>query len=407
MVSCQGSLFSAFLFLKTCTLTVGGAVPGSFVSDEHVSLLQTGVRKHSIQHRIEHFSEEHVQQEHMAAVGASAEALSKHQLHDAARNILMHGHNNDQFKNHFTTYAGHQHDWSATSLPPYSSLHDVVGKDGVLMITLENKEHPNTRVTNAVQGLLAGGIYPTPFPATNGHAVNKTELSAACRHTSEPESAEWCPANEKIGMGCRSMVEQAVTDSHRRALLKAGERDADWTLIIEDDVVPLFPESFSESFKKAWEKVPEEAQIVRLGWCTFEVDHGPIEYRDQIEVDNLQLVSFMQWTDYWQDPAPKLYYAGGCTTGYMVKKQIVPEILSIFPCCCPIDCCLEWHVYYAKGHHDQPWDPRGHQIMISIDIAGSREASEDYARFNQSGLLVQDNRGFESTRPEWNTTEEF
>lgn len=381
--------------------------------DDHVSLLQTGARKHSIQQRIEHFSEEHSQQEQfdrrsMAGVGAAAEALSRHQLHDAARNILVNGNNNDQFKNHFTTFAGHQHDWGATSLPPYSSLHDVVGKDGVLMITLENTEHPNTRVTNAVQGLLAGGIYPTPFPATNGHLSNKSELSAACKHTSEPDSAEWCPANDKIGMGCRSMVEQAVTDSHRRALIKAGDRDADWTLIIEDDVVPLFPESFSEKFAKAWEKVPEETQIVRLGWCTFEVDHGPIEYRnDTIEVDDLQLVSFMQWTDYWQDPAPKLYYAGGCTTGYMVKKQIVPEILSIFPCCCPIDCCLEWHVYYAKGHNDAPWDPRGHQVMMSMDIAGSREASEGYARFNQSGLLVQDNRGFESTRPEWNTTEEF
>lgn len=291
-----------------------------------------------------------------------------------------------------------------SGLPPYSSLHDVVGKDGVLMITLESSE-PSPRITNAVQGLITGGIYPTPFPATNGRLANQVDLNPSCRHANEPESAGWCSANHKVGQGCRSNVEQAVTDSHRRAIEKAGQRKENWTLILEDDVVPLIPDKFSESFAKAWVNVPREAKIVRLGWCTFEIDHGPIVYRDTITVDDVQIVSFMEWTDFWQSPSPRLYYAGGCTTAYMVHKDIVPEVLGIFPCCCPIDCCLEWNIYYSQGRDNMPWDPRGHQIMVSIDMNGSRDLSQHFARFNQSGLLVQDNRGFASTRPDWNTTE--
>lgn len=408
--------------------------------DGHLALLQTAsnVRRNGIELHAEVHVEQHslqkveMEQQHGQATGQMSEqsveqhseihgsranselslhsmlhseAMRSHQIRDAARSIMQEGQQAGH-KQHFESFTGQRHKWiGENGLPPYSSLHDVVGKDGVLMITLDTKDGPNARVTNAVQGLITGGIYPTPFPATNGRETNRSDLDSACKHTSEADSDEWCSANEKIGMGCRSAVEQAVTDSHRRAIEKAGQRKENWTLIIEDDVVPLTPDAFSESFAKAWVNVPDEARIVRLGWCTFEIDHGPIDYRDMIEVDDLQIVTFMQWTDFWQDPPPKLYYAGGCTTGYMVHKDIVPEVLGIFPCCCPIDCCLEWHVYYAQGHNEAPWDPRGHQVMVSLDINGSRSMSQGYARFNQSGLLVQDNRGFESTRPEWNSTE--
>jgi hypothetical protein len=408
-------MFSSVLssrFVSLLVLNIGGCLSTEVRQEEidgsHVSLLQTGS---TLRREGRHASTAVEQALHSSSLDAQtnmtslqrSSAVHQHQIQDAARSLLM-GETiaSRQFHENF---AGQQHMWiGENGLPPYSSLHDVVGKDGVLMITLESAE-PNARVTNAVQGLITAGIYPTPFPATNGKTSSTGELDEACKHTSEEDSSSWCAAEDKVGLGCRSKVEQAVTDSHRKAIAKAGQRRENWTLIMEDDVVPLMPDSFSEAFAKAWVNIPENAQIVRLGWCTFEIDHGPIEYRDMVEVDNLQIVSFMQWTDFWQDPPPKLYYAGGCTTAYMVHKAIVPEVLGIFPCCCPIDCCLEWHVYYAQGQNEMPWDPRGHQVMVSLDMSGSREMSQGYARFNQSGLLVQDNRGFESTRPEWNSTE--
>jgi len=63
------------------------------------------------------------------------------------------------------------------------------------------------------------------------------------------------PASFNLGnqTGCRSKTEQAITDSHRRALQAAMERNnSEWTAILEDDVVPLHPGYFDASFKEAW-----------------------------------------------------------------------------------------------------------------------------------------------------------
>jgi len=295
---------------------------------------------------------------------------------------------------------------NSSSEPVYGSLHDVVGRDGVLMISVENQS--SGRLSHALGKLAVAGIQPTLFMATEAKGNSTGNLSGACRHADETDVGSYCgeaSGTGRKGDGCRTKIEQAITDSHRRALVRAQDREENWTVIIEDDAVPVVPERFSETFKNAWKNVPDTVKFIRLGWCTFEIDRGPIEYRDYIKADDAKLVSFMHWTNWYDDPPSKMYYVGGCTTGYMVRKDVIPEILGIFPCCSPIDACLAWQFFFAPGKRDEPWDPRGHQVMMSFDIDDSRSLTDGYANFNQSGILAQDNRGFNSTRPEWNSTD--
>merc|ERR1740117_2854147 len=186
---------------------------------------------------------------------------------------------------------------NSSSEPVYGSLHDVVGRDGVLMISVENQS--SGRLSHALGKLAAAGIQPTMFSATEATGNRTGNLSEACMHADEPEVASYCgeaSGTGRKGDGCRTKIEQAITDSHRRALMKAQEREQNWTVIIEDDAVPVVPERFSETFKNAWKNVPDTIKFIRLGWCTFEIDRGPIEYRDYIKADDAKLVSFMHWT---------------------------------------------------------------------------------------------------------------
>merc|ERR1719433_1850165 len=71
------------------------------------------------------------------------------------------------------------------------------------------------------------------------------------------------------GGGCHDVVESAIADSHRRALLAAQARNETWTAIFEDDAVPVDAENWNENFQEVWAKVPQETLYVRLGWCNF------------------------------------------------------------------------------------------------------------------------------------------
>lgn len=294
---------------------------------------------------------------------------------------------------------------------PYGGLHEVVGPDGVLMITLQREGEPR-RSGYSLRKLEEARVFPVEFAATDAKNAPYWELHMTCPLESEMGTAQWCNEMGRYGQpGCRSQIEQAITDSHRRALVAAMERDSsyEWTAIIEDDVVPFEPEQFHSAFRKAWKGVPEGVKMVRLGWCTFESDLGKVQARalqtGQDPNAAFKLIREQWWTD---NQGSQHYYTGGCTTGYMVHKSFIPEVLKIFPCCCPIDCCLERQLFYGHAKGETPgasdefskW--RGPEIMIQMDGWTSRSYSQGFATFNQSGVLLQDNRELHSERPAWN-----
>jgi hypothetical protein len=288
------------------------------------------------------------------------------------------------------------------------SLHDAVGIDGVLQIRLDGSE----RYKYSAAMLKGASILPTEFSATNAHTASPDELRKSCPLASEPSTKSTCEerqvtleaALEDGNSGCRSKAEQAITDSHRRALLAAQRRNgSDWTAIIEDDVVPLHPGFFDAAFKKAWANVPASARMVRLGWCSFEHDLGSISKHTYKDVGDFRIVKSMTWSE---ADGTEHYYTGGCTTGYLVHREILPELLGMFPCCCPIDCCLERQLFYTPTKPQKiPGMVRGEQILVNIDAWDSKEDSFNLTTFTQAGILVQDNRDLGSERPEWNKSD--
>jgi len=110
--------------------------------------------------------------------------------------------------------------------------------------------------------------------------------------------------------------------SHRRALLVAKDRNSTWTAIFEDDAVPVDQTNFNTNFRKVWGQVPEGVGYVRLGWCPFTHD----EQTTNFTYDHFRLVSGLP--------------VGGCTTAYMVHRDIIPTLLGLFPCCSSLDACL-------------------------------------------------------------------
>eukprot|EP00928_Gymnodinium_smaydae_P053412 TRINITY_DN37402_c0_g1_i1.p1 TRINITY_DN37402_c0_g1~~TRINITY_DN37402_c0_g1_i1.p1 ORF type:complete len:637 (+),score=101.93 TRINITY_DN37402_c0_g1_i1:22-1932(+) len=285
----------------------------------------------------------------------------------------------------------------------YGNVHSVVGEKGVWQIRMNGTRHVYSE-----SQLHAAGIVPSRFEATDAATADAKQLRESCPLFSEPETQRTCftQAKHMSEPGCKSRAEQAITDSHRRAFIAAKERtDSDWTAIIEDDVVPLHPGFFDEAFQRAWAKVPPETKMVRLGWCSFESDLGPIRRETFADAGEFRLVRRMSWSD---GAGQSHYYTGGCTTGYIVHRSLLDELLAMFPCCCPIDCCLERQLFYTRA---QPWflnlysgKLRGEQIMMNMDAWDSKEDAFNYTSFAQGGVLVQDNRGLHSLRPLFNQT---
>jgi len=279
--------------------------------------------------------------------------------------------------------------------PPLGSLHDVVGPDGVLLIHLERagrKEH---------EKLKKVGIYPTLFPATDYKTATAQDLNNGCVSANASDTASRCTGFDRTpggirGDGCMNPTEQAIAESHRRALFAAQARNATWTAILEDDVIPNDPEHWNENFKKLWAQVPPEVGFVRLGWCTFPEQEGNIQKNTFAEVDNWRIVDEMRTErDGW-------YHAGGCTTGYMVHRDTLPLVLRLFPCCGPMDACFEHELFYwpAFCRVDQLgcW---GQQHMMGLDVNGTEEATRTWTSMTQNGILVQDNRETNSTQLGW------
>jgi hypothetical protein len=219
-----------------------------------------------------------------------------------------------------------------------SSVHKIVGDNGVIMLSMNR--FPD-RSTYASSQLIRIGIYPILLPATDGNCASKAALEKGC-------ASQGTCSSGRTGNGCVSANEQAVADSHRRALEVALKRQEEWTAIFEDDAIPVFGDSvdWNSEFEKAWATKPETATIVRLSWCLPPGEHAAGQITNQTG-------GFFQWV--------RTGVTAGCTAAYMVHKSIVPEMLKAFPCCCAVDCCYAWDVYRKYA-----WD-------ISLAAVGGEE----------------------------------
>lgn len=277
---------------------------------------------------------------------------------------------------------------------PFGALHDLVGRDGVLMISMERHVE---RYDSSAAKLRKAGIFPVKFSASDGFCDAQQQLRKGCYATHSEESNAKCAGDkwinfmtpsDKSGFGCTS-TEQAIADSHRRALLAARNRTEEWTAILEEDAVPVRPERWNRAFRKIWKKIPKETKIVRLSYCMFEDPQS--ETRQQVWHDAGDFILTK-----WAEPS-STYTRSGCTGGYLVHKDIIPEMLSIFPCCCALDCCLEWDFFNRKADEAHALT-RGMEVLMSMDAWGSAEFAKDFNYMQQNGVLVQDDREIGSDR---------
>lgn len=273
-----------------------------------------------------------------------------------------------------------------------SSLHDVVGPDGVLMISLGRD---SSRFSFVEQKLGIAGIHPSKLLATDARCASEGVLSMGCV-SQNSANAGWCSSLQKTGHGCGEKPEQAIADSHRRALLAAESRKHDWTMIVEDDTVLVRPHRWDKAFKRAWQKVPPETEIVRLSWC-LPGNASDIMQPAYIDAGDFRLV---KWNGYSTG-----YRAGGCTGAYMVHRNIIPEMLRLFPCCCAVDCCFE-NDLYNRVMGGSRHETRGMTIMMSMDGWGAQEyiAEHEQSQWGvQYGVMMQAQSDLRSTRTGYKT----
>jgi len=256
-----------------------------------------------------------------------------------------------------------------------SNIHEVVGEDGVLVLTLDRTPE---RFDKTAKQLALGGIIGTSFPATDAGTATSEQLAQGCVKGLEDH---YEGANKCWGYGCQYKSESAICESHRRALQAAKLRKKDWTLIMEDDMSLIDPQRWSEGFKKAWKYVPPESKIVRLSWCVI-VPTG--EEGMQVHADTGDFI-LAKWVGFHSTE----YHPGLCTGGYMVHRDITDDLLSAFPCCAPVDgCYANWaREVNSNGNY------KGMESMINMALKGSREyiesKTEDYW-LGQYGVMFQE-----------------
>jgi hypothetical protein len=288
-------------------------------------------------------------------------------------------HSNETMSKLASTAVAHSDPWK-------HGLHGVVGKDGVLMINLLRQPD---RFNHSSSLLSQIGIYPVLFPGTDGQdaQTSQASLDDAC-----------------FAEGCRFREVQALADSHRRALLVAQQRASDWTAILEDDVVPvtgLHEHSSTEgddwlaAFDAAWASLPPHAKLVRLGRCivkNWETQAWPSQVGMELysyapyDSGNFRVT---QWTGFNGE-----YAAGGCTHAYVVHKSILPELLSVFPCRCPLDCCFEGFLYNNRQDKNTPND-----FLYNIDTQTSPD--DAWRESTHNGGFLQNVMQFGVLRQDW------
>lgn len=273
--------------------------------------------------------------------------------------------------------------------PPRSDqgLDEVVGRDGVLRLALPQTSPDRANFAEEVLAAAEIGMLSN-LPVTNATQAEQEHFQQSCPLQTVSGTTEWCAANGKVGPGCTDGEAQATVDLHRRALFAASQRSHDWTAILEDDLMPVHPSEWGTNFRKAWMKIPSEVRIVRLTRCTSEKDVGPVRKRNTtIFAGNFQIVDWPFWTDSNSDAR---YYVGGCTAGYIVHKDIIPEILAMFPCCCAFSCCIEKQFFLAPGQGGKRF--RGEEIMTNLDHWDARLYANNHATYTEEGVLMKDIR---------------
>lgn len=258
-----------------------------------------------------------------------------------------------------------------------SALHSVVGQDGVLLIRLERGQ----RESETTPRLNKAGIYPTVVAAVDVASASRETLREGCLPTDERSTSFACGGANvpggREGTGCSEPVEQAIAASHRKALLQAQSRNATWTAIMEDDVVPILPENFNTNFKNVWAQMPPGIGLVRLGWCPLKQGMRSDDLNST--ADHFDLVTG--------------HRLGGCTTAYMVHRDFVPTMLGIFPCCAALDACyafdlLLWPRNCGNEDTEKCW---GQKYVMGIDTPNSVQITSRWTSFYQRGILAQDN----------------
>lgn len=259
-----------------------------------------------------------------------------------------------------------------------SYLHEIVGPDGVKVITLDRTPE---RFEHTAIALSKGGIIATSFPATDATLVADEQLLKGCSEMKTPK------------------VLCAISDSHRRALKAASLRKKDWTVILEDDVALLDPKQFDRQFTSAWKVLEEtspDTRIVRLQWCMIMVpedDHGTV-FR------SAEGIELKKWTS--KDNIS--YNSGCCTGGYMVHKDIIPEMLSLFPCRGALDICFKFLLYdRPENGNDGDRESHGMKIMVNMEPTNSRERINNATGMRlkwmgQHGMMYQDRPALPSLR---------
>lgn len=271
---------------------------------------------------------------------------------------------------------------------PFSFLHGIVGKDGVKLISMERMPE---RFDHSAANLAKGGILATSFAATDASTASYEELRQGCIGKSDKNLGK-C-ANHWI-KGCTYRTEQAIADSHRRALVAASMRKQEWTAILEDDIVLLDPDGWNSAFTEAWMKLQEtfpEAKVVRLNWCMIVSPDKDYAYN----FENTGDFTLTRWTSVDDE----YYYSGQCTGAYMVHKDVMSEMLDLFPCCEPLDNC------YAVWYNRKEKEGKAHGIrfMASMQSRKSRSKIADITGeswLGQHGVMYQDRKNLKSTRDE-------
>mmetsp|Transcript_61331 Transcript_61331/g.109287 ORF Transcript_61331/g.109287 Transcript_61331/m.109287 type:complete len:777 (-) Transcript_61331:67-2397(-) len=263
-----------------------------------------------------------------------------------------------------------------------NALHEVVGPDGVLLIASPGRREQSA---HARRKLDAVSINATLLFATDESTASSEELEHGCALDSTPGVKDSCSSAHKTGYGCASKAEQAIATSHLRALQEAKKRNRDWTAILEDSAVPVPVDNWSAIFRKAWQKVPPRTQMVRLGWCQIDtMDYqDPVIHHVHSNVSGAILTQRIGFGKF--SGKPFVYEPGGCSTAYMVHRDILEDLISLFPCCGGVDACYKWD--FLKQVNPKTGVERGLEIMMNID---SNHHQTIDGVIEHHGLMVQD-----------------
>lgn len=272
-----------------------------------------------------------------------------------------------------------------------STLHEIVGADGVLMITLDRM---NERFNQSARLLKKIGVNPLMISAVDSASASKEELARGCPKQNDPGVKEWCqkPASRpegRAGYGCEWPTEQAVAASHRKALERARERNAEWTAILEDDSVPAPVANWNDALRDLWGQLPSRVKLVRLGWCQI----GTMDWPEAVIRVPHANTSSAVLLEKEGCCGTMLYEPGGCTTAYLVHRDIIDDMLNLFPCCGPVDSCYKWDLF--KAYNPDSKHSKGLDMMMSID---SHNKPLWDGKVEHHGLILQDRVLIESAQ---------